>query len=399
MNTHTKDNSARNIENSALCLCKQAANGHSIEVLHIISKSVVIAMIAWLLDPACLAQTAPTASLPLLTEELRPINEKPDPSFEDARLTIQALTTKSAACSNVGERTAVSQFIEQIKQPFIAEAGYLQLVALGPKIKEKINEFENKLADVKKNPPRRTGGEVDVRLQGLMEIEYKKKIAEAQVAMSEVNSAPRKLAAQLATTNSTAAAYLRAGRQDAALALASSMFAVAARYYLSLDFTPALGYAWVKMKKLTPVQRQVEQERARKLLVGYVALHEGAKAISSMSADVLYQSAKTGDLSGSVLSYVLLQEGLAEQRKNDAMIDFCLEVVFFQPQPSDYSARMRLVLNRILAPAAAKPARERFTAVFVRETIVAISPELGTPVVADTMSSILLAGLEQASSK
>lgn len=337
-------------------------------------------------------------NLPPLAEELRSLNEKPDPGFEDARLVIQALSA-TAASKTGADKNAIEELISQIKHPFVHEAQWVRLCNGAPALRAAVDAAKKKIQSLETNPPRRVGGAVDTGMKDMLMQGANQSLIAAEKNLAEIQFGAAKLAAQLATTNSTAADYLRAGRQDIALALASSMYAVAERHRLELGFTPALSYEWVKMTKLSPVQRAVEQDRASKLLVGHVALHEGAKALGSMSVDALYDSAKSGDLAGSVISFVLLQEGMEQQKKHDRMVDSCLEVLFFQPEPGDYPAKMRLVLNKVLEPVTATPPAQRFTENVVRDAIAAVDARLATPEFTKLFATVLTTGLQQAMAK
>ncbi|WP_395737996.1 hypothetical protein [Prosthecobacter sp.] len=331
--------------------------------------------------------------LPALTAELRPLNEKPTPSMEDARQTILALT-QVAAASPEPERQAVNDLINQIKQPFVAEFEYQSLVRSGPQHQASLTEARKSLERLEKNPPRRVGGAVDIGHKSLYMQQAHDKAVAAEHALEEIKLGAGRLAGHLATTNSLAAAYLRMGRQDIAISLASSLFSVAERQNVSLEFEPALSYAWVRMKKLSEVEREVERNRSSKLLAQYVAIHEGAKAINGMSADYLYKSAKNGDLVGSIVSFAILREGLKQQARFDQTINFCLEVVFFQPEPSDYAAKMRIVLDKVLQPISGKSAGERFAENIVHDTLAAVDTKYATPEIVKGMMTILSAGLE-----
>ncbi|MBL9130982.1 MAG: hypothetical protein JNG86_07275 [Verrucomicrobiaceae bacterium] len=335
------------------------------------------------------------AALPMLGQELAPLNEKADPSFEDARQVVASLTAAASRLAGA-ERRAMDELIGQLKQPFIAELAYQRLVAQAPQYQAALDSGRKKLESIEKNPPRRVGGAVDVGFKDRMVQDANAAIIQAEKGLEEIKLAAGQLVAQLGTTNSTAAAYLREARRDVAQALAGSMFAIASRHHLRLDFEPALSYVWVRMSKLSPVQRSVEQDRAKRMLVGYVALHEGAKAVSGFGADAFYQSAKSGDLASSLLSFFILQEGLEQQARLDKTIDSCLEVVCYQPEPGDYPAKARLALNQLLKPITGKSATERFAENVVHDALAAVEPRLATPQISGLLATVLLEGAKLA---
>ncbi|WP_395742211.1 hypothetical protein [Prosthecobacter sp.] len=334
--------------------------------------------------------------LPPLAEQLRPLNQNPTPSMADAKLAIQALGNTALERTSPDEKKALADLINQIKQPFLAEYAYQTLIARQPQYRADLDSAHKTLERLQKNPPMRVGGGIDVGHRDMYVKRAHEMATAAEQGLAEIKHAAGRLAEQLTTTNSMASAYLRLGRADIALSLASGMFAVAERQRLNLEFEPALSYAWVRMKKLSQVEQEVEKDRARRLLVGYVALHEGAKAIGGMGADALYKSAKSGDLVGSIASFTLLNEGLKQQARFDKTIDVCLEVVFHQPEPSDYSAKMRLVLDRVLKPVSGKSVGERFSENLVRDALAAVDARLATPQIASSLVGILSAGLAEA---
>lgn len=354
--------------------------------------SVSLAIAFGLLFRACSVAGVP---LPDLGSELGPLNEKLDPSFEDARLVVSALTARSQSLAGV-ERQAMDELIGHVKQPFVAESVYLRLANLEPQHRAALETAQKKLKSLETNPPRRVGGAVDFALKDRLKQDANAAVIRAEKELAEIALAPGHLTGQLATTNSIAAAYQREGRTDIALALAGSLHAVASRRRLQLDFEPVLSFAWVRMSKLSPVQRSVEQDRAKRLLTGYVAMHEGARNVSGFGADALYESAKSGDLAGSLLSYALLQEGLRAESRLDKAIDGCLEIICFQPEPGDHAAKARLALNTLLEPIAGKSAAERFAENAVRDALALVEPRIATPEIAEVLAGILAAGAQLA---
>jgi hypothetical protein len=87
---------------------------------------------------------------------------------------------------------------------------------------------------------------------------------------------------------------------------------------------------------------------------------------------------------------------MEEQARRDQQINACLEILFFQPEPSDYPVKMRLALDKLLEPVSGKSVEERLAAKVVKDVIQTVSPELATDPVAEAMVGVLKAGFEAA---
>lgn len=354
-------------------------------------------------------------ALPPLVEELRPINEKLDPGYADLPLVMQAMG-KTAATLSPDERKALGEFALQLKKPFEAEIAFQHYSNQKAKCEADISTGKAQLKELARNPPRSIGGGINEDLRGLLERKANSIIERGEYdfayevkygngflgsiggerGLAFIEFMAGKTVRELEATNSAAAAQLRAGRADLALALAASMFGVADRQQLALNFHPALSYIWVRMKKMTPAQRMEAQDRARQKLIGHVAIHEGAKMVNGVSAEVFYDSVKAGDVLGAGLSLAVLNAGMEEQARRDQQINACLEILFFQPEPSDYPVKMRRALDKLLEPVSGKSVEERLAAKVVKDVIQAISPELATDPVAEAMVGVLKAGFEAA---
>ena len=87
---------------------------------------------------------------------------------------------------------------------------------------------------------------------------------------------------------------------------------------------------------------------------------------------------------------------MKQQARFDRTINVCLEVVFFQTEPGDYAAKMRVVLDKVLQPISGKSAGERFAENIVHDALSAVDERLANPEVVKAMTTILSAGLEAA---
>ncbi len=337
------------------------------------------------------------STLPPLAGELRALVEVPQPTLEDAKQCIQGLMAAKAGLK-IDASVEMDNLIACVKKPFVTEAGFQAQQAAIPKLQEDLAAAQQKLESVRSVAPLDIQGHVNYLFWQLMQNKAGDAIRAAQTKLANA-SQPKPLLRQLAATNSDIALYMRNGRLDVALALASCLFAVQHREKLVLDFEPALSRWWVAMKKLDPVSRQLEQEKARKELIAWVAMNINARNVTRAGINSATSGLRDDKAFWETLgSAELITAGMQAERQTELMINVCLEVIFFQPQPCDDARQVRLAMQRMLSnEGSERNGPERFGKQAVESALTAVDPKLGGNVaIVGALFSVLQAGYEQA---
>ena len=355
--------------------------------------AAVVLMIGTILAPC---PKASALTLPKLDQELRPLVDVETPTLEDAKQAISALSAKAAGATSA-KKSEFDTLIKDIKAPFVAEATFTTQRANIPKLEKDVESATQAQDAVRRNPPRDINGQVNNNFWQLLDKQAGDKILAAQSALKNASGASLQLSKELANTNSAITGYLRAGRLDIALALASSMFAVQSRHNVRLNVDPAMSWVWVMMRKLDVTRRKIEQERARKQLIRWAALNLNARNKAQFGAAVVPFLKDTTELGTILGAGELIEEGMAEERRTELMIAICLEIIFFQPEPTMDGKNIQLVMQNLLTGNETGPkGAERFSKAQIQKALADVDPGLAANTsVVETMAFILKSASEQ----
>ncbi len=321
-------------------------------------------------------------SSPKVSASLRPLTAAPQPTITDAVPAVQALTALAASLSGE-EKAEVEKLVGQIKAPFMIESGLDQMFKHIITLEAKLTAAKAKHEYNLNNPPTtiaRGVREIDHGAWSLMKHASQKAIADAETHLKQTREKIAAYVGQLALVNSDIAAHLHAKRINVVLALASCLYAVESRNGLQPTYPPAVSRVWVALCKLTPDRLVLAQSRARKELVGWVAQNLGAQAVTNAGLDGMAAASDREDwFVQLVASSNVALTGLKLERFTEREIERCLEIIFFEPVPTDSAPQVLQALQKLMT--GSEPGQSlsrRFSKESIKGALESVSPGLGS---------------------